>query len=373
MARPPHAVGVPEIHQHGDGLPAAAARGLKEVGDTAFSPSKGMADDTGFSETATGLAEIHHSHTPSAVVRLEVHFSAVDVDTSLAAAASPTELTPSPSAGTQLGTASAAPAGLNAPATVPLAAAAEPDGAVSSDLRGVEVGAGVSPGGSSAAVVGGLHLQGLGLPSVGWLTAQSLSGWLGAESVIPALARGPAAGPGGESNQPRAEAPSAGVIGSTSAVGVDVSDPSASAAQDGMPAEPQEGATPGGAQPIGDPGQTEKAPAGPAGAGAPDATGPGSSGEIRTEGGEPQAVAAPAPLGGDVTGLEGAVGQLFGWVTDLSSLSAGNKLGLYLALFALGSAAAAAELRRRQRRAGSENTAAATRQPHFAGLGVRMI
>jgi hypothetical protein len=351
IAVPPHAVPVPAIHRPGDGFPAAAARGWKEAGDTSPWLSKVLTEGAAPSETAGESAVIHFTHTPSAASRRDVHASAVGLDTPSADDAGRDGLTPSASAATQPATTPQAPAAFDAPAAVSTADVAGLDAAASADLHGVEVGAGVSPRGSSAAVGGGGHLGSPGLPSVGWLTASSSSGWLPApDSALPAPARGPVTGQGAESNRLRAEAPSAGVIGSTSVVGLDGSEASPAPAPNGMAEDPQEGAAP---------------------AGATDATALAPSGEVRAEGGELQLVAAPAQAAADVTGLEGAVGQLFGWVTDLSSLSAGNKLGLYLALLALGSAAAGAEVRRRKRRAGSEKYTAATRQPRLAVLEVR--
>jgi hypothetical protein len=253
------------------------------------------------------------------------------------------------------------PASLDTHAAVQSADAA----AVGSDFHGVEVSARISAGGSSAAVATGAHLHSLGLPSVGWLTAASLSSWLAASDYVsPAQASGPASA----SNHPPTEAPAAGLVGSTSGAGIDLSDASVSPARNGMTDEPQESMPPAGASPAGDPSKTEEAPAGPATPGAPDATGP--SGDIRADGGDLQTIAAPAESGGDVSGLEGSVGQLFGWVTDLSSLSGVNELGLYLALVALGASAAAAEVRRRKHRAESKNYTEATQQPRLAILNV---
>jgi hypothetical protein len=354
---PPHGAAVAEMHRPGDGFPAAAARVWREAGETAPMAFKGITDGAGHFQ----IAAEHLSLTPSAGQRRDVEPPAVGLDTPSAGETVPAAVTRSTSEGAQVAPAPVAPANLDTHAAVQSADAGAVDTSVGSDVHGVEIGAGIRAGGSSAA---GTHLQSLGLPSVGWLTASSLSSWLAAsDSVIPS----PASGPGGASNHPRAEAPAAGLGSSTSGVGIDASDPSASPTQDGMAEEPQEGTAPARALPTGDPGMTEEAPAGPATPGAPDAMGPGSSGEIRADG-ELQIVATPADSGSDATGVEGAVGQLFGWVTDLPL--AGNELGLYLALVAVGGSAAAAEVRRRKHRAESKIYTAATQQPRLAVLNV---
>jgi hypothetical protein len=360
----PHGSDVAEMHRAGDGLPAAAARVWRDIGETATIAFNGITEGAVLIQIFAEPVTVYVSLTPPGHGR-DVDPSAVTLDTPSADNTVPAAVISSTSGAAQVATTPVTPAPTDTPLALQSASAGKSSTAVGSGFHGVEVGAGISAGGASAALNSGAHLPSPGLPSVGWLAAGAASGWLAAyDSVIPA----PTSGQGSASNQPRTEAPAAGLVSSTSGAGIDTSDASVSPAQNGMTDEPQESTPPAGAAPAGDPGKAEEAPAGPATPGAPDATGP--SGGIRADGGELQTIAAPAESVGDVSGLEGSVGQLFGWVTDLSSLSAGNELGLYLALVALGASAAAAEVRRRKHRAESKNYTEATQQPRMAVLNV---
>ena len=364
----PHGAAIAEMHWPGDGFSTAASHGWKESGETASIVLKGITEDGVLFQIIVEPVAVYVSLTSPPGHNRDVNPSAVGLDTPSAGETVPAGVTPNTSGVTQVVTTRVTPATIDTHPAVQSGSAGKSDIGVASDFHGVEVGAGISAGDASAALNSVAHLQSPGLPSVGWLTAAYASSWLATgDAVIPASASGQA----GASNHPRAEATAAGLSAATSAVGVDPSDPLATPAPNGMADEPQDGTAPKGTSPMGNPGTTEESPTGPAAPGVPDAMGTEPSGEVRADSGAAQIVTSPAESGGDVTGVvDGAVGQLFGWVTDLSSLSAGNELGVYLALVALGATAAGAEVRRRKQRAESKNYTEAAQQPRLAVLNM---